>query len=175
MTYSRKMRHAALTALLLLSGCEVIDDFEVAVSGPHCGKFGIPAELENKELHVLDHRFDWARLDGMIAVLEPYEHEHGPDILWALGVLYLRKASTLSDDLAYYRRGVRLLHWAALCGQTPAVSLLSGIYNEALPGMESDPELGTCLDRAYYLYKDKRELIPGPVWGCGLRMKDVQD
>ena len=107
---------AVVAILLFLSGCELVGTFEVAASGPHCGKFGIPPELENKDLNVLDHRFDWNRLDGMLVLLEPYEDSHGPDILWALGVLYMRKAVTLSNDLAYFRRAVRLFHWAALCG-----------------------------------------------------------
>jgi hypothetical protein len=161
--------------MLLLSGCELVDAVEVAVSGPNCGSIGIPAELENVDLHVLDHRFDWDRLDGMLAVLEPYEDTHGPDILWALGVLYLRKSSTLSDDSAYSRRGARLLAWAALCGQSSAVSLLSGVYSDGLAGIEKDPELGACLDRAYNPLKHQRALIPGWVWGCGLRVDDVRE
>ncbi len=173
MTHSRKLLLIAISALPLLSGCEVVDAFEAAVSGPECGSFEFPAELENVDLNVLDHRFDWDRLDGVLAVLEPYEDSYGPDILFALGVLYLRKAATLSNDPAYFRRGVRLLAWAALCGQAPAVLFLSGVYSEGLPGIEKDPELGACLDRAYYLNKDKRALIPGRVWACGLRMENL--
>ena len=122
---SRKSLPATLAALLLLSACELVDMVEVAASGPRCGSFDYPAELENQDLGVLDHRFNWDRLDEMLAVLEPYEDSHGPHILFGLGVLYLRKGAALSDNLAYYKRGVRLLTWSALCGQSPAVLLLS--------------------------------------------------
>ncbi len=163
----------AIAVLLLLSACELVDAVEVAVSGPECGAFGFPAELDSVDLHVLDHRFDWDHLDGMLAVLAPYEDSQGPDIMWALGVLYIRKAVTLSDDPAYFRRGVRLIRWATLCGQAPAVSLLSGVYGEGLFGIKKDPELAACLDRAYNPHKHERALIPGWVWGCGLRVEDV--
>jgi hypothetical protein len=175
MMRSKKLLPAATAALLLLSGCELFDAFEVAVSGPECGAFGFPAELESQDLHVLDHRFDWDRLDGMLAVLEPYEHTHGPDILWALGVLYVRKAVTLSDDPAYFRRGVQLFHWAALCGNGVAVEMLSDVYSGGLAGIEQDPELADCLDRAYDPALYERALIPGRVWGCGVRLKDLQE
>ena len=161
--------------MLLLSGCEIVDAVEVAVSGPECGAFGFPAELGNVDLHVLDHRFDWDRLDGMLAALAPYEDSHGPDTLWALGVLYIRKGVTLSDDPAYFRRGVRLLRWAALCGAEPAVEILSGVYREGLAGVDVDPDLAACLDRSHDPHKHERALIPGRVWGCGLRVEDVAE
>ena len=147
----------------------------MAASGPHCGSFDFPAELENIDLDVLHHRFDWDRLDGMLAVLEPYENSHGPDILFALGVLYIRKAVTLSDDPAYFRRGVRILAWAASCGQSPAVLILSGVYTEGLTGVEKDPERGACLKKVYERHRHERALIPGRVWACGLRMESVPE
>jgi hypothetical protein len=61
---SRILVLASITALLLLSSCEIVEDLEVTMSGPHCGRFGIPSELENEDLGVLDHRFDWDRVDG---------------------------------------------------------------------------------------------------------------
>lgn len=175
MTQSKKLLPLAIAALLLLSACEIVDAVEVAVSGPHCGAFGIPPELDDVDLDVLAHHFDWDLLDGMLAVLAPYEYGHGPDILFTLGVMYLKKGSTLSDDSAYYRRGVRLFRWAALCGQSPAVSYLSEFYSVGVFGVEKDPELAACLDRSYNLYKDKRALIPGWVWGCGLRVEDLPE
>ncbi len=175
---------AVVAILLFLSGCEFVGTFEVAASGPHCGKFGFPAELENNDLDVLHHRFDWDRLDGMIAVLEPYENSHGPDVLFALGVLYVRKAVTLSYDPAYFRRGVRLFHWAALCGQAPSVLMLSGLYREGvsyaegsteeLLGIEKNPERGACLKKVYDRHRSERALIPGNVWACGLRIESVR-
>ncbi len=170
----KKSLLAVVAILLFLSGCELVGVGVMAASGPHCGSFDFPAELENKELDVLDHRFDWDRLDGMLAVLEPYEESHGPDILFALGVLYIRKAVTLSDDPAYYQRGVRLLTWSALCGQSPAVLLLSGVYTEGLTGVEKDPELGACLKEVYDPEMYEREIIPGRVWACGLRVESVR-
>jgi hypothetical protein len=175
MTRSKKLLPAALAALLLLSACELVDAVEVAVSGPHCGSFDYPAELENQDLSVLDHRFNWDRLDGMLAVLEPYEDSHGPHILFALAVLYVRKAATLSNDPAYFRRGVRLFHWAALCGQAPAVLVLSEFYSVGPPFVDIDPELAACLDRAYNPLKHQRALIPGWVWGCGIRVEDLPE
>lgn len=169
----------------LTAGCELVGAGVMAVSGPVCGASGIPPELENKELHVLDHRFDWDRLDGMIAVLEPYENSHGPDILFALGVLYMRKAVTLSEDPVYFRRGFRLLHWAALCGNAAAVLMLSGLYREGVPyaegsteellGVEKNPERGACLKKVYERHRSERALIPGRVWACGLRMESVPE
>ena len=175
---------AAIVILLFLSGCELVGVAVMAVSGPHCGGFVIPPEMENKDLYVLDHRFDWDRLDGMIEVLEPFEDSHSPDILFALGVLYTRKAVTLSEDPVYFRRGFRLLHWAALCGNTPAVLLLSGFYSEGVPyaegnieellGVEKDPELGACLKEVYERYRHERSLIPGRIWACGLRIERIE-
>ncbi len=175
MAHSWKSLPAAFVAMLLVSACEIVDVIEVAVSGPECGSFGMPPELEDKNLSLLDPNFDWDRLDEMIAMLESYEHSHGPDVLFSLGISYIMKASTLSDDPAYYRRGVRLFHWAALCGESAAVLMLSGAYSEGYPGVERDPELGACLDRIYYLNLDKRKPIPGPVWGCGLRVEDLPE
>ena len=182
---SKKLLPAAIAAVLLLSGCEVVDDFELAMSGPHCGTFGFPAELENIDLDVLDHRFNWDRLDRMLAVLEPYEHTDGPDILWALGVLYMRKAVTLSNDPAYFRRSARLFRWAALCGNAPAVETLSGLYGEGLFGaegiteemfgVERNPELAACLHRAYEGNIYDYVPIPGRVWACGLRVENVTE
>ena len=183
MIQSRKLLPVALAALLLVTGCELVDLVEVAVSGPHCGRFGIPSELENEDLGVLDHRFDWDRIDGMIALLKPYEDSHDPDILFALGVLYVKKAVTLSYDPVYLRRGDRLFRWAALCGHGPAAMMLSGLYSEGVPGaernteellgFEMDPELGTCLQQL----EDPNSYIisSGRVWSCGLRMKTVRE
>lgn len=175
MTHFGKMLPAALAALLLISGCEIVDAVEVAVSGPECGAFGLPPELADKNLYALDPHFAWDRLDEMIAMLESYEQSHGPDVLFSLGISYMMKASTLSDDPAYYRRGIRLFHWAALCGESAAVLMLSGAYSEGFPGVERDPELAACLDRVYYLNLEKRKPIPGPVWGCGLRVEDLPE
>ena len=175
MTRSTKLLPLAFAALLLLSACELVDAVEVAVSGPECGAFGFPAELENEDINVLAHPFDLNRLDGMLAVLEPYEDSHGPDILFALGILYLIKGANLSDDPADFRRGVSLLHWAALCGQAPSVSYLNEFYRAGLFGVEKDSELAACLDRAYNPHKHERVLIPGWVWGCGLRVEDVPE
>lgn len=182
MIRSNKLLPIAIAALLLSAGCEVVEDFEVAMSGPHCGDFGVPAELENKDLGVLDHRFDWERIDGMIALLKPYERSHDPDILFALGVLYVKKAVTLSYDPVYFRRGVRLFRWAALCGHGPAAMMLSGLYSEGLPGakgntedllgVERDPELGACLRQLND--PDSYIINSGRVWGCGLRMRNAQ-
>ena len=183
MTRSNTLLPIAIAALLLSAGCELVDDFEVAMSGPHCGKFGIPAELENEDLGVLDHRFDWDRIDGMIAQLKPYEHSHDPDILFALGVLYVKKAVTLSYDPVHLRRGVRLFRWAALCGHGPAAMMLGGLHSEGLPGAEWDseellgfemnPELGACLQQL----EDPGSYIisSGRVWGCGLRVDDLPE
>ena len=179
----RKMLPTMLAALLLLSACEVVDNFEVTLSGPDCGKFGVPPGLVDSDLYVLGHDFDWDRIDEMIAVLEPYEDSHGPDVLFGLGTLYTRKAVTLSYDPVYLRRGVRLFYWAALCGHGVAVNILSGFHIEGVPGTERDseellgfgmsPELGACLQQL----EDPNSYIisSGRVWGCGLRMEDVQD
>ncbi len=174
MMRSKKLLPLAFAALLL-SGCELVDAVEVAVSGPECGSFGLPPELAIKDIYVNDHHFDWDRIDGMLAVLEPYEDRHNPLILNALGVLYIRKAVTLSDDPAYFRRGVHLLRWAALCGQATAVWFLSEFYNEGLMGVEKNPEFGACLDRSYDPERIERALIPGRVWGCGLRVDGFQE
>lgn len=175
MTQFGKMLPVGLAALLLLSACELIDAVEVAVSGPHCGSFDIPPELENKDLNVIDHRFDWDRIDELITLLESYEDDHNPHILFALGVLYIKKAVTLSDDPAYFRRGVRLFHWAALCGQMAAVEMLSGLYSEGDFGVEKNPEFDACLNRSYDPHKNERALIPGRLWSCGLRVKDLPE
>ncbi len=53
--------------------------------------------------------------------------------------------------------------------------MLSGVYSEALPGIEKDLELAACLDRVYYQNLDKSEPIPGPAWGCGLRVEDLPE
>ena len=178
MTHFRKMLPAALAVLLLLSACELVNAVEVAVSGPECGRsgeLGYPPELAKKNLYALDPSFDWDRLDEMIAVLESYEDGHGPDVRFSLGISYIMKASTLSDDPAYYRRGVRMLRWAALCGVEPAVELLSGVYREGFPGVDKDSELAACLDRSHDPLKHERALIPGRVWGCGLRVEDLPE
>ena len=175
MMRSKKLLPVGFAAFMLLSGCELVDAVEVAVSGPECGEFGLPPELAKKNLYALDDRFDWDRLDEMIAVLEPYKDSHGPDVLFSLGVSYVRKAVTRSNDPAYFRRGVRLFHWAALCGDSAAVLMLSGVYREGFPGIDKDPELAACLDRAYNPHKHERALIPGRVWGCGLRVEDFPE
>ena len=172
MTRSKKLLPAAIAALLLLSGCELVDAFEVTMSGPECGSFGLPPELEERGLYLFDGPRDWDQIDEMIVVLEPYEGSHGPDVLLALGISYLRKSEKLSGDPAYDRRGVRLLHWAALCGQGLAVFLLSGVYDEGMMGVEKNPDLGACLDRIYDPGKNEVTLIAGRAWGCGLRVAD---
>ena len=175
MTHFRKMLPAVLAVLLLLSACELVDAIEVAVSGPECGGFGMPPELEERGLHLFDGPRDWDQIDEMIAVLEPYEGGHGPDVLFALGVSYMRKSEKLSGDPAYDRRGVRLLHWAALCGQGLATYYLGGIYDEGMMGVEKNPDLGACLDRIYDPGKNEGTLIAGRVWGCGLRVEDLPE
>ena len=171
---SNKLRPAVMAAFIFLSGCELADAIEVAVSGPDCGNFGKPAELGYEDMNVLAHYFDWDRIDGMLAVLEPYEGGHGPDILFALGILHLRKASTLSHDRAYYRRGVRLIRWASLCGQAPAVSYLSEFYIAGPPIIvDKDPKLSDCLEEAYEADRSVRAVLAGRVWRCGVRVEDV--
>lgn len=182
MTHFRKILPAALAALLLLSACELVDAIEVAVSGPECGSFGMPPELEERGLYLFDGPRDWYQIDEMIAVLDPYEGDRGPDVLFALGVSYMRKAHKLSDDPAYYRRGVRLLDWAALCGQPLAAYYLGSIYDEGMVGVEKNPEFGACLNRVYKVhhrpydfFSYNRALIAGRVWGCGLRVEDLPE
>jgi hypothetical protein len=171
MTRFKKLLPTAIAAVLVLSGCEIFDAFEVAVSGPHCGKFGVPVELENNGLDILD----WDRIDGSIKVLQPYKHTHGPDILFGLGYLHARKSATLSSDPAHSQRAVRFLTWAALCGHGPAASYLGGFYRAGVLGLEKDPELGACLEGVYNSALYERALIPGRVWGCGVRMKDFPE
>ncbi len=180
MTHYRKMLPLAFAAMLLLSGCELADVIEVAVSGPHCGKSGIPPELEERNLHLFGDTGEPYPLDETIAVLEPYEDSHGPDALFALGLTYLRKGSTLSDDPAYYRRGVRLLAWAALCGQPLAAYFLGRCYDEGVVGVDKNPERGACLIRLH----DMNNFVPrtfedgpiaGQVWGCGVRLEDFPE
>jgi len=173
MTRSRKLLPIALAALLL-SACELVDSVEVAVFGPHCGGSGVPPELDGNELYIHDsHSFDWDRIDEAIALLQPYENAHDLYVMDSLGALYLRKAVTLADDPAYFRRAVHYLGWAALCGDGLAVQYLSGIYSEGLAGIEKNPELGTCLDRAYSPHLYERVQIAGRVWSCGLRMENL--
>ena len=69
MTHFRKMLSLAIAALLLLSACELADAIEVAVSGPHCGRFSIPPDLEERGLYLFDGPRDWDQIDEMIAVL----------------------------------------------------------------------------------------------------------
>ncbi len=177
---SNKLRPAAMAAFIFLSGCELADVIEVAVSGPHCGSFGIPPELEERGLHLFGYRHGPHRLDEKIAVLEPYEDSHGPDALFALGYSYIGKGSTLSDDPAYYRRGVRLLAWAALCGQPLAAYFLGVSYDRGLPGAGKDPERGACLKRLHDLDNYERRTfedgpVSGQVWGCGVRLEDFPE
>ncbi len=180
MTHSRMMLPAAMAAFILLSGCELADVIEVAVSGPNCGMSGITPELEERGLELFDDTGKPHRLDEKIAVLEPYEASHGPDALFALGYSYIEKASTMSDDPAYYRRGVRLLAWAALCGQPLAAFFLGSFYDEGVAGVDKDPELGACLIRLH----DLNNYVPrtyesgpiaGRVWGCGVRLEDFPE
>jgi len=192
-TRYRQLLPLAFAAMLLLSGCELADVIEVAVSGPHCGRSGIPPELEERGLNLFGHApepmsrdqfgrvFDPDRLDNaIIAVLEPYEDSHGPDVLFALGLTYVRKAGTLPDNPAYYRRGERLLAWAALCGQPLAAYYLGSFYEERLPGVDKDPELGACLIRLHDLDNYEPHLIiraqfAGRVWACGLRLENFPE
>ena len=175
MTRTKKLLPLAIAAVLFLSACELVDMVEVAVSGPECGAFGFPAELENEDINVLAHYFDWDRLDGMLAVLAPYEESHGPDILFALGVLYVRKGAASSDNPTYFRRGIRLFHWAALCGQALAVSYLSDFYSIGPPVVDKDPELAACLEEVHEASKYEHAPISGPVWGCGVRLEEVPE
>ena len=180
MTHFRKLLPAGLVAFLLLTGCELADVIEVAVSGPHCGRFGLPPELDERGLNLFGDTPEPVPLDETIAELESYKNSHGPDILFALGYSYIRKAATLSDDPAYYRRGVRLLAWAALCGQPLAAFFLGSIYDEGLEGVDKDPELGACLIRLHDLNNYERRSfergpISGRVWGCGLRLENVPE
>ena len=175
MTHFRKMLPAVLTVLLLLSSCELADTIEVAVSGPHCGSSGIPPELEERNLHLFGDTGEPYPLDETIAVLEPYEDSHGPDALFALGLTYLRKASTLSDDSAYYPRGERLLAWAALCGHPLAAYYLGVIHEKRLASTHRDPEIGACLKRSFDPYKREWSLVAGRVWGCGVRLEDFPE
>lgn len=135
----------------------------------------MPPELEERGLYLFDGPRDWDQIDEMIAVLEPYESSHGPDVLFALGISYLRKSEKLSGDPAYDRRGVRLLHRAALCGQGLAAYYLGGIYDEGMMGVEKNPDLGACLDRIYDPGRNEGTLIAGRVWGCGLRLEGMQE
>lgn len=172
---SKKLLPAALAALLLLSACELVDAVEVAVSGPECGGSGVPAVLENSDLYIHDwHRFDWDRIDEGIALLQPYEHTHNPYIMASLGVLYARKAATLSDDAAYYRRASRLFAWTALCGLGEGVFMLAGLVREGL-GVEKNPKFAACLKRAYYANIHENVPIAGRVWGCGVRLEDFPE
>ena len=166
----RKLLGAAISALLFLSGCELVGVGVMAVSGPACGKFGIPPVLDKNKVNILD----WDRIDESIAALQEYEHAHIPDIMAALGFLYARKAVTLSDDPAHNERAVRFFTGAALCGYGPAVSYLGGFYSEGLFGLDRDLELGTCLTTVYEIYGHERSLIPGRVWACGLRIESVR-
>ena len=175
MMRSKKLLPLAFVALLLLPACELVDAVKVAVSGPECGSFGLPPEIADKNLYPLAHRFDWDRNDELIAVLAPHEHSHGPDVLFALGFSYVRKALILSNDPAYFRRGVRLLRWAALCGDGAAAGFLSYFYKEGLMGVEKNPELAACLERSYDPHKIERALIAGRVWRCGVRVDDLPE
>ena len=175
MTRSKKLLPIALAAFIFLSGCELVDSVEVAVFGPRCGASNVPPELDGNDLNIHGDYFDWDRIDEAIALLQPYEHTHDLYVMDSLGALYLRKAVTLSDDPEYFRRGVHYLGWAALCGDGLAVQYLSGIYGEGLAGIEKNPELGACLDRAYSPYLYERALIAGRVWDCGLRVEDLPE
>lgn len=171
MTGSNKLLPTALTALLLLSGCEVIGTFAMAVSGPHCGASGLPPGLE-KDLIVEDER---DRFDEGIALLESYVIKHNPDVLFALAWVYLQKVSAEPDDPARDRRIVYLLTYAALCGQGQAASYLGGFYRAGMLGLEKNTELGACLDRAYDPQIHEPAAIPGRVWACGLRVSDLTE
>jgi len=162
-------------AALLLSGCELADAIEVAVSGPHCGRFDVPPELKKRGLALFGDSPEPVPIDETIAELESYEYSHGSNVLFALGYAYLRKGAMLSDDPAYYRRGIRLFHWSALCGEATAVSYLSGFYSEGSPFVDKDPKLGACLDRAYEGYQSVRALLAGRVWACGVRLEDFPE
>lgn len=174
-TRPKKLLLAVIPAFLFLSGCELVDAIEVAVSGPHCGASDVPAVLENSDLYIHDwHRFDWDRIDEAIALLQPYEHAHNPYIMVSLGVLYARKAVTLSDDPAYFRRAARLFAWTALCGLGDGAFMLAGLYREG-SGVEKDSELADCLDRAYEAKIRVYVPISAPVWSCGVRMENLQE
>ncbi len=175
MTHFRKLLPAGFAAFLLLSGCVLADAIEVAVSGPHCGSFSVPPELEERGLELLGDSPEPVPIDETIAELESYEDNHSPDVLFALGYSYLRKGATLSNDPAYFQRGVRLFHWSALCGEATAVSYLSEFYSEGSPIVDKDPELAACLGRAYEAHQSVRALLAGRVWGCGLRVEDLPE
>jgi len=158
----------ALVALLLLTGCEVVDAVEVAVSGPKCGAFGEPPGFE--ENPIVENERD--RIDKAIELLEGYVHTRNPDIMFGLAYGYLQKVSFEPDDPTRDRRMVYLLAYAALCGQGQAASYLGGFYQAGMFGLEENRELGACLDRAYDPALYERALIPGRVWGCGLRLEN---
>ena len=163
-------------AAVLLAGCELADAIEVAVSGPHCGSFGVPSELKERGLALFGDSPEPVPIDETIARLESYLDSYGPDIRFALGYAYIRKGATLSNDPDYFRRGVRQFRWAALCGQATAVSFLSGFYDEGPHFVvDKDPELSACLEEAYEAHQSVRALLAGRVWGCGVRLEDFPE
>jgi hypothetical protein len=175
MMRSRKLLPLAFVALQFLAACELVDAVEVAVSGPECGGSGVPDVLKNTDLYIHDwHRFDWGRIDEGIALLQPYEHTHNPYIMASLGVLYARKAVTLSDDPAYFRRAARLFAWTALCDLGGGAFFLAGLVSEGL-GVEKNPELASCLRRAYDANIHDYVPIAGRAWGCGVRLENFPE
>ena len=171
MGYMSKRLLALVVICLFLSGCELVGVAVMAVSGPECGEFGEPPELEEINIDITN----WDRIDESLAMLQPYEYTHNPHVLYGLGYLYVRKGVTLSDDPDHYRKAVHYFTWAAMCGHEPAVLMLSGLYNLGWAGVEKDPERGACLKKVYERHRSERGLIPGKVWTCGLRIEDVQD
>lgn len=171
MTRSEKQLSAALAVLLFLAGCELVDAVEVAVSGPKCGAFGEPPGFEEKSIALGEPN----RNDKAIALLEEFEPTRNPELLFGLAYAYLIRSGELGQDAALNRRAVELFTLSALCGEGRSASFLASVYSEGLTGVEKNPELGACLEEVYDPALYERALIPGRVWGCGLRMEDVQD
>ena len=171
MTQSKNQLFAALAVLLFLAGCELVDAFEAAVSGPECGAFGEPPGFEENSITVGEPN----RNDKAIALLEEYESARNPELLCGLAYAYLIKSGELGQDPSLNQRAVELFTLSALCGEGRSASFLASVYIEGLKGVEKNPQLGVCLEGVYDPALYERALIPGRVWGCGLRMEDVPE
>lgn len=183
MTHFRKIRFAALAALLL-SGCEFVDAVEVAVYGPECGRsgeLGYPAGLNEKTSAFIEQN----RFDEATALLETYAGTQNPDVLFTLAYMYLGKVEEQPHDPERNQRIIDLLTHAALCGHGLAAEILSGFYGDGLSdiegaarenfGIERNPELAACLHRAFEANVYNYFEVSGWVWGCGLRMEDFPE
>ncbi len=162
---------AVIGILLLLSGCELVG-FVVSQEwqARECGEFGLPPDLNDGNPGM--NAPDWA--EWAIATLAKYEHKRNPELLFGLAYAYLRRSAELGEDPSLDRRAIDLLTLSALCGEGRAASLLGGAYIEGMVGVEKDPELGACLKEVYDPEMYEREIIPGRVWACGLRIEGVQ-